>query len=163
MESLLVETTWVTFGFLIFIALIFKPVKQLILYALDKRADDIANQLEEAKALRQEAEAMLKDCKARQKSTMEEVRQILEDAEKEAARIIREGKLELEASCEKNMQMAVKRLAGYEATALSEVHSNAVDIAIFTVRSILRDRVAQGALSEDDIHKLFSDVSKHLN
>lgn len=157
------ESMWISLGFIIFIGLVFKPIKRVMIYALDKRAEDIDHKLNEAKKLKEEAEAMLRDCKQNQQNTMEEVQHILSQAEKEATRIIREGKKELEETCEKHTKLAMQRLSGYESTALSEVHSTAVDIAIYTVRSLLRDRISQGTLTEEELSKLFADVNKQLN
>jgi F-type H+-transporting ATPase subunit b len=71
-------TFWALVGLLIFIGIIvYVKVPGMIGGALDKRADQIRNELEEAKKLREEAQALLAEYQKKRK-----------EAEKEAAEIV---------------------------------------------------------------------------
>ena len=51
--------TWVLLGFLIFVGFIYKRAANIVTTKLDERADNIRKQIEEARTLREEAQAML--------------------------------------------------------------------------------------------------------
>jgi F-type H+-transporting ATPase subunit b len=79
-------TFWALVGLLIFIGIIvYVKVPGMIGGALDKRADQIRNELEEAKKLREEAQQLLAEYQRKRKEAESEAESILSAAEREAA------------------------------------------------------------------------------
>ena len=75
----------VTLGFLLFIGvLLYFKVPTLLMGMLDKRADGIRSELDEAKALREEAQALLASYERRQREVQEQADRIIQHAKEEA-------------------------------------------------------------------------------
>ena len=84
---------WVAIAFIAFVALIvYLKVPGKVTGALDSRSDAIARELEEARKLRAEAEAVLADYKRRAENTEAEAAAILAQAEREAASYAKEAR-----------------------------------------------------------------------
>ena len=80
--------TWVAIAFVILMGLFaYLGVHRTVLKALDHRAERIRNELEEAKRLKQEADKVLADYKARRASAEREAEEIVTSAKAEAERI----------------------------------------------------------------------------
>jgi F-type H+-transporting ATPase subunit b len=75
----------VLLGFLVFVGiLVWKKVPALLGGMLDKRADQIKSDLEEARALREEAKALLASYEKKQKEVQEQSVRIIASAKDEA-------------------------------------------------------------------------------
>lgn len=75
----------VTLGFIVFIGiLIYYKVPPLLLGMLDKRAEGIRSELDEAKALREEAQALLASYERQQRDVQEQADRIIAHAKEEA-------------------------------------------------------------------------------
>ncbi|RMF39078.1 MAG: F0F1 ATP synthase subunit B, partial [Alphaproteobacteria bacterium] len=75
---------WVAVAFVIFVAATFRPLYRQAAAALDARAARIKNEIDEAQALREEAQALLAEYKRRQRAALKEAEEILEHARGEA-------------------------------------------------------------------------------
>ena len=83
-------TSWASFwafaGLIIFLGiLVYFKVPSMMAKNLDKRADDIAAELEQAKKLREEAQQLLAEYQRKRNEAEEEAKSIVAAAEKEAA------------------------------------------------------------------------------
>lgn len=154
---------WVGVAFVAFIGfLIWKKVPKLIADALDKRADGIRTQLDEARALREEAQALLAEYQRKQRDAEQEAEKILEHAREEALRISTEAKASLEASIERRTQLAQDKIAQAEAAAVKEVQAVAVDIATNTARKLIRDEMSRDK-ADELTGQVIKDLPGHLN
>src|SRR5215470_5876272 len=87
MEFLNDPETWVAVGFVLFLGvLLWTRVPGMIGSSLDARAAAIAKELEEARRLRSEAEALLSEYQQKRNSAEEEAGIILSEAKAEAER-----------------------------------------------------------------------------
>ncbi len=76
---------WVMIAFFVFIgALVYYRVPGMIGKALDARADAIRKELDEARRLRDEAQALLADYQRKSREAENEAKEILEQAKREA-------------------------------------------------------------------------------
>jgi F-type H+-transporting ATPase subunit b len=151
------ETFWVAVAFVAFIVVLFRPVKRMLLGALDARAAKIRNELDEAVRLREEAQALLARYERQQSEAAEEARGILEHAKEEAGRHSKEAAEALEAALERRRQQALDRIARAEQDAVAEVRGTAVDLAVRAARQLIAERLdekAQAALVDDAIEDL---------
>ncbi|MDO8289969.1 MAG: ATP F0F1 synthase subunit B [Parvibaculum sp.] len=151
---------WVAVSFFLFVAMvIYYKVPAMITAALDKRADDIAKELDEARRLREEAEALLASYKRRQAEAMQEADAIIAQAKIEAERLAEETRAAMEAQVVRRQQVAEDKIRQAETTAIAEVRSAAADVAVNAARAVIAEKVDAGrdnALIEKSISELAS-------
>jgi F-type H+-transporting ATPase subunit b len=123
---------------LIFAVLFAKKIIQPIFAMLDARTAAVQTALEEAAALKREAEAMLADAKARQAKAIADAGTIMAQAEAEAARTREQLSAEAQAVARRRERIALDRIAAAEKVALEEVRSVAIDVATSTAAAMLR-------------------------
>lgn len=155
-------TFWVAVGLFIFLAVVFKVGKKTVLGALDGRAEDIRNSLEQAASLREEAQQLLAEYQRKQRVAVKETEQMLEHARAEADRMAKEGAGKLEEALKRREQLAVEKIAQAETDAIREVRAISVDVAIAATRDLIASNMddgKSGALLDDAI----SDLSKKLH
>ena len=152
----------VAVSFVIFVALVFKHIKNIILNSLDERSLRIKNELSEALRLKEEAQALLASYQRQQKEAIEESKNIVIEAEAEAERIAKEAEIELESALNKRVALAMQKIAAYEAAVIQQVKNNSVDIAISTVRSLVINKLSKDE-SEELVGLAISDLSKKIH
>jgi F-type H+-transporting ATPase subunit b len=141
-------TFFVAVSFVLFVGLTYKPVGKIIISALDERGISIKNELGEALRLKEEAQALLASYQRKQKEVVEESESIVVEAQAEAKRIAIESELELDLALNKRVELAMQKIAAYEAAVIQEVKNNSIDIAISTVRSLVIDNLSRDAGDE---------------
>lgn len=149
---------WVLVSFLVFVGIVmYLRVPGKIGKALDDRADKIRKELDEARRLREEAQAVLADYQRRAREAEDEARGIIEQARREAEALEAETEAKLRESLERRTRLAEEKIARAEAQAVSEVRASAIDVAVTAAEAILRDKASGdkgNALIEDGIRKL---------
>jgi F-type H+-transporting ATPase subunit b len=132
-------TFWVTIAVLAFVLLFGKKIAVPITGLLDARTAAVRTALDEAAALKAEAEAMLADAKARQAQAVADANEILKTAQAEAARMGAELAKEAAATAKRRERLALERIAAAEKAAVDEVRNMAVDIATAATAQLLRN------------------------
>ncbi|MDX1786178.1 MAG: F0F1 ATP synthase subunit B [Roseovarius sp.] len=128
----------VAISFILFAAvLVYFKVPATLGRLLDKRADTIKSELEEARALREEAQTLLASYERKQKEVQEQADRIVEHAKSEAAAAAEQAKEDLKKSIARRMQAADEQIASAEAGAIREVRDRAVTIAIDAAREVI--------------------------
>jgi F-type H+-transporting ATPase subunit b len=149
---------WVLIAFLLFMGiLLYYRVPKMIGASLDKRAETIRNELDEARRLREEAQALLADYQRRSREAEEEAKVIVEQAKREAEALAAETRKALSEQVERRTKVAEEKIARAEAQAVSEVRATAVDVAVAAAEKILKERVtgeAANTLAEQSIRAL---------
>lgn len=128
---------WTMVAFFIFMGAAGRPLVRLITVGLDKRADKISDDLDEAEKLRKEAQDLLASYQRKQRDALQEAEDILAHAKKEAERLAVQGRENLEASLERRRKLALERIAQAEAQALDTVRARTVDLALDATREFL--------------------------
>lgn len=157
MEFLSNPETWVAAAFIIFVVLTAKPIGRAIGKGLDGRAAKIKAQLDEARALRDEAERLLAEHQRKQIAAVKEAEAILAHAREEAERIRRETAANLEAAFGRREKMAVDKIAQAEAQAVADVRNQAIAVAIAAAAKLLQESIDAGkadTLIEDSIREV---------
>lgn len=142
----------VAVAFVIFVVLVLWKGMAKITVGLDKRADDIRAQLEEAQKLREEAQAALAGYQRQQRDALAEAEEIISQAKGEAERLKIDATASLEATLKRREEQAVDRIAQAEAKALQDVRNQAVDLAIAATGRLIGDSMTadvQGRLIGD--------------
>lgn len=121
----------VTIAFLLFIAVLLKfKVPGLLTGLLDKRAEGISNDLAAAKALHEDAKALLASYEHKRKEMQEQAAGIVDAAKREAMAAADQAKLDLKASIARRLQSAQDQIASAEAAAVRAVRDQAVTVAV---------------------------------
>lgn len=148
---------WLAVAFVIFVAVVAKPVARMVSGALDARSAKIRGQLDEAEHLREEAQTLLATFERKQRDAVKEAEDILAHAEAEAKRLQETAAQDLAETLKRREQLALDKIAQAEAHAIEEVRDAAVDLALKTTRELivrnLDDKQAQ-ALIEGAIKEL---------
>jgi len=136
---------WVLVAFLIFLAILWKAgVPAQMGKALDGRAETIRNELDEARRLREEAQALLADYQKKQREAETEAKAIVDNAKREAEALAAETRRSMAEQLERRTKLAEEKIARAEAQAIAEVRSLAVDSALAASAKILSAKTAGG-------------------
>jgi F-type H+-transporting ATPase subunit b len=141
MELLHEAEFWVLVAAVIFVVAVYKPVSRMLTGGLDAHAARIRAELDEARRLREEAERVVADYKARQQAAGAEAEAIVAHAKTEAERIAAQSARDLELALERRQRMAEDRIAQAEAKALGEVRAVAIDVAIAAAREVIAAQI----------------------
>jgi F-type H+-transporting ATPase subunit b len=154
---------WVAVAFVIFVGvLIYVGVPKLVTKALDDRAKRVQDELDEARRLKEEAQKLLAEYKAKQRQADDEAAAIIAGAKAEAERFAAEAKAKMEEFVARRAKMAETKIAQAEAQAVADVRAAAADAAVSAAEKILTDSV-KGKVADDLLARGISDVKTKLN
>jgi len=153
----------VLLGFLLFIGVLFYfKVPSLIGAQLDKRADGIKSELDEARALREEAQTLLASYERKQREMAEQSERIVAQARADAEAAAETAKADLARSIERRLAAAEDQIASAEAKAVRAVRDRAVEVAIAAAGEIIAGRMA-AADANSLIDASIDEVAARLN
>lgn len=139
---------WVSVATVIFLALVLRPLIRFVTQMLDKRTEQISEELERAMALREEAQVILAQYQKKQRESMKEAEEIIQKANLEARRITKEAEVNAEEALKKRMKLAMDKIEQAERHALQEVQGHVIDITIAAARKILAEKLDTNARNE---------------
>ena len=158
MEIFSDSSFWVAVSFVLFVlALLYFGVPRRVTEALDARAAQIAQELDEARKLREEAQALLANYQRKQRDAEQEAEEIVTQARAEAERLAAETREALTDQLARRTKQAQDKIAQAEAQALKEVKDAAAGVAASAARRIITERIDQGRdaqLIDQDIKAL---------
>ncbi|WP_298495294.1 F0F1 ATP synthase subunit B [uncultured Maritimibacter sp.] len=133
----------VLLAFILFVlVLIYFKVPGMIGGLLDKRAAGIRAELEEARALREEAQTILASYERKQKEVAEQAAQIVEHAKTEAATAAEVAKQDLKDSIARRLAAAEDQIKSAENAAIREVKDRAVVVAVAAAKDIIAKNIS---------------------
>lgn len=133
-------TFWVATAFAAFILLLlYLKLPGKIGGALDKRAEKIKADIEEAERLHEEAKKLLADYQKKQRDAQKEAERIVAAAKEEAERLAKHGRERLQASLARREKQAMDRLAQAEAAALEQIKARTATVAIAATEMVLAE------------------------
>lgn len=128
----------VLLGFIVFIAVLFYfKVPGLIGGALDKRAEGIKSELDEARALHEEARSLLASYERKQREVQTQADAIVAAAKDDAVLAAEQAKVDLEKSIARRLAAAQDQIASAEASAVKEVRDQAITVAVSAANAVL--------------------------
>jgi F-type H+-transporting ATPase subunit b len=148
---------FVLIAFGLFIAVIWKRGGQAVLGGLDARSARIREELDAARALREEAERALAEYQAKQREAAAEAEAVLAHARAEAERVAAQAARDLEGTLERRRRLAEERIAQEQQKALAEIRALAVDLAVAAARQVIAgaiDETRGAALIDAEIAAL---------
>jgi F-type H+-transporting ATPase subunit b len=154
---------WVGIGTLIFLGiLLWKKVPALVASSLDARAAAIAKELDDARRLREEAEALLAEYQKKRSQAEQEADAILAAAKAEAERFAIDSRAAIKAQIERRGRQAEQKIAQAEAQAVAELRGLATDAAIAAAEKLIRARL-DDRQSADLVKRSLGEIPSKLN
>ncbi|MCP5397591.1 MAG: hypothetical protein H6918_12875 [Sphingomonadaceae bacterium] len=135
-------TAWVSLAMLVLLAIAFfgAKVHKTIAGGLDSKIAAIKQQLDEAKALRAEAEALRDEYAAKIANAEKDAEAMLEHAKAEADHIVEKAEADSKAMIERRKKMAEDKIAAAERAAVDEVRAVAVNAATVAAKGLIADK-----------------------
>lgn len=150
--------TFVALGFLLLVGLfIYLGVHGKIAAALDARAGRIKAELDEAKRLREEAEAVLASFAKKLHDAEAEAEAVIAQAHAEAERLAQEAAHRLAEFVERRTKQAQDKIAAAEAQATADVRAAAADAATKAASVVLTNE-ARGPFGDELVTKSIGDL-----
>ncbi|MFQ8430234.1 ATP F0F1 synthase subunit B [Amaricoccus sp. W119] len=132
----------VTIGFLVFIAILgYLKVPGLLASKLDERAVRIKADLDEARALREEAQALFAGYERKQKEVKDQAEEIVANARADAERAAEVAKEEIRRSVARRLATATDQIDAAEKAAIRQIKDRAVTVAVAAASDVLRERI----------------------
>lgn len=154
---------WEWLGLLTIVGIaLHRRLPAFIAKALDARAEAIANELDQAKRLRAEAETLLIDYREKAEHAQSEAANILTETRAEAQRLTEEAKAQLKTQLERRARQAQERIAQAESNALAEIRALAADAAASAAGKLMAARM-DDKKAEALIAESLKDLPANLN
>lgn len=125
---------------LFFVLIAWLKVPAMIGKSLDERAENIRNELAEARRLREEAQHLLAEFQRKRKEAEAEAADIVAAAEREAAAFSADAKAKTEEFVARRVALSEQKIRQAEEEAISAVRSAAVDLAVEAAASVIKDK-----------------------
>ena len=143
MDSLIqAPTFWVAVAFVVFVVLVFKPIKGALIGGLDAKIAEIRQEVEEAEKLREEAQSLLANYQRQQRQAIQDAETIVGRAKEAAERHRAEADEAMKDMVRRQEEQAREKIAQAEAAAIQEVRSMSVELAMAAAEKLLADRLA---------------------
>ena len=142
----------VLLAFVLFVGiLLYAKVPAKIGGLLDARAVQIKAELDEARALRDEAKALLASYEKKQKDVAEQSERIVASAKEEAMAAAAQAKADLKVSIARRVAAAEDQIASAEQSAIRAVKDQAIAVAVAAAGDVLaKQMTAEGAAASID-------------
>lgn len=128
----------VLLGLIVFVAiLLYFKVPGMIGKMLDSRSEGIQAELDEARALREEAQTLLASYERKQREVADQAERIVAAAKEEATIAAEQARKELEVSLARRIAAAEDQIANAEAAAVKEVRDQSVTVAVAAAREVI--------------------------
>jgi F-type H+-transporting ATPase subunit b len=147
----------VAIGFVIFVGiLLYYKVPAMLTRKLDERAVLIKGELDEARALREEAQGLLVGYERKQKEVRAQAEDIVTAARAEAQKAAEAAKEEIRRSVARRLATATEQIDAAEKAAVRQIKDRAVAVAVAAAGDVIRggmkdadaDKLVDGAISE---------------
>lgn len=144
----------VLLAFLLFIAiLIYFKVPAMLGGMLDKRAEGIRSELDEARSIREEAQKLLASYERKQQEVKDQADRIVAHAKEEAQLAADAAKKDIEVSIARRLAAAEDRIASAQASAVKDVRDRAATVAVAAAREVFARQ-----MSAEDAGRMIDDA-----
>ena len=141
-------TFWVAISFIIFFAgLVYLRVPQKINELLSKMINDIKNEIDESEKLRLESKALLDKSQAKLDSANNESKRIIDEAKKDAERLIIDMNDKFHKSSENKKNLVQIKINQMKENAIKEIKNASISIAVDSVKKVISSSVDKSKLN----------------
>lgn len=154
---------FVMIAFFLFIGLlVWKKVPGMIGKALDERADKIKAQLEEARTLKEEGQALLAQYQRKHRDAEKDAEAMITQAKEEAKIFAKEAEKNLEVAFRRQTRATEEKISQAEAQAVKEVKVAAAEAAVSAASTVLQTNLKAGK-HKKLVDEAIKDLDKRLN
>ncbi len=133
----------VAIAFVLFIGiLVYFKVPGILTGLLDKRAEQIRNDLDEARRLREEAQQVLAGYERKLREVKEQAERIVERATQEATEAAEQARRDIDTQVARRLTAAEEQIAAAEAAALRSVRNRAARIAVAAAGEVIAKQMS---------------------
>lgn len=150
----------VSIAFVLFLGvLVYYKAPQKIITLLDNRADQIRSEIDEARALKEEATELLVSYERKRKEIDGLAHEIILSAKAEAEAASAQAKLDIENMVKRRLEIAQDRIEAAETNAINEIKNKAISVAIDASAELISQEMspAERAKSIEDSIKTVGD------
>lgn len=145
----------VAIAFALFLGILwYFKVPGLIAGLLDKRAEQIRSDLDEARRLREEAQELRASFERKRQGVAEQAERIIAKAKADAALAAQQAKAELEVTIARRLRAAEDQIAAAEAAAMRQVRNSAAQLAVAAAGDVIAGNLSNAqvkAMMDDSI------------
>jgi len=154
---------WVAVAFVLMLAIFgYFGAHRAIAAALDNRSARIRKELDDARRLKEEAQSLVAEYRARRQSAEREAQEIIAAAKADAERIAVEAKAKMEDFVARRTKSAENKIAQAETQAVADVRAAAAEAAATAAASVLSQTV-KGDVANGLIEKSIQELGSKLN
>ncbi len=150
-------TLWVAVSFILFILLVFKPLKNQLSEALEKKINDLKKEIDESKKLKAEAENIFREQKNKQEENLKKIQQIRNDTMQQILEINKTINEEIKVALKRRENNFIQISSQMERKILEEIRTEILKKTIFYTEHRLKNK-----LTEKHNSKLINDSLKKL-
>jgi len=133
----------VLIAFIVFVGIIvYYKIPGMLTGMLDQRAQRISAELDEAKALREEARALLSSYEKKSRDVQAQADRVVAQAKASAEAAAAAAREELKVSIARRLAAAEEQIAAAEAAAVREVRNRAVTVAVAAAGDVIAGSMA---------------------
>jgi len=151
------QTAWVLIAFILFFVLVGKKLWSTLTSNLDQRKKMIENELNEAKKLREEAQAELNASLKKQKEINKQVLDIINDAKSTAKQIEADALKKSDVIIKRKEEQAKQKINNAQVEALNNIKNISAELTVKSAKVYIQnelDSKIQKALYSDSKQKL---------
>ena len=151
------QTAWVLIAFILFFVLVGKKLWSALTTNLDQRKKMIENELNEAKKLREEAQAELNASLKKQKEINKQVLDIINDAKSTAKQIEADALKKSEIIIKRKEEQAKQKINNAQIEAINNIKNISAELSVKSAKVYIQkelDSKIQKALYSDSKQKL---------
>ena len=151
------QTAWVLIAFILFFVLVGKKLWSALATNLDQRKKMIENELNEAKKLREEAQAELNASLKKQKEINKQVLDIINDAKSTAKQIEADALKKSEIIIKRKEEQAKQKINNAQVEALNNIKNISAELSVKSAKVYIQnelDSKIQKTLYSDSKEKL---------
>ena len=151
------QTAWVLIAFILFFVLVGKKLWSALTTNLDQRKKMIENELNEAKKLREEAQAELNASLKKQKEINKQVLDIINDAKSTAKQIEADALKKSDIIIKRKEEQAKQKINNAQVEALNNIKNISAELSVKSAKVYIQndlDNKTQKALYSDSKQKL---------
>ena len=151
------QTAWVLIAFILFFVLVGKKLWSALTTNLDQRKKMIENELNEAKKLREEAQAELNTSLKKQKEINKQVLDIINDAKSTAKQIEADALKKSDIIIKRKEEQAKQKINNAQIEAINNIKNISAELSVKSAKKYIQnelDSKIQKALYSDSKQKL---------
>jgi len=132
---------WVAVAFIIFVVVIFNPVRKILISNLDMQIKQIKVSIDEAENLKNETQVTLSEIKQRQSEVQKEIELIHKDAKNQIIKIEETTEQKLKDQIQKRQVLASAKIDQLSRDANYEIQNHITSTAIKATVSLLQKKL----------------------